>query len=195
MDNRGRMATSPFSLLEQSLAPLLLRLQPPPWLVSEAQQRLVLLLNHVLMQEPEAQQRLRRHSGKVLRAQWTRFELVLLATPAGLLNLAAADARPDLVLAITQESPSELARELLAGKTPSVKIEGDVQLAAEIGWLAENLRWDMEEDLARVLGDAPAHSMANGARSLLQALRQWLPTMRAAPSPTVAASHQPQGSP
>jgi ubiquinone biosynthesis accessory factor UbiJ len=187
------MATSPFSLLEQTLAPLLQRLQPPPWLVSEVQQRLVLLLNHVLMQEPEAQQRLKRHSGKVLRAQWGRFELLLLATPAGLLNLAAPEAKADLVLAITQESPSELARELLAGKTPAVKIEGDVQLAAEIGWLAENLRWDIEEDLARIMGDAPAHSLANAARSLMAALRQWLPSASASASAPATMPTQTTG--
>ncbi len=150
------------------------RLQPPDWLVNEAQQRLVLLLNHVLMQEAEAQARLKRHSGKVLRAQWGRFHLLLQATPAGLLNLAHSDARVDLALAILQDSPSELARELLARKTPAVKIEGDVQLAAEIGWLAEHLRWDIEEDLARVLGDAPAHSIGNAARAAAAALRQWL---------------------
>jgi ubiquinone biosynthesis accessory factor UbiJ len=187
------MATSPFSLLEQTLAPWLSRVQPPPWLVQEAQQRLVLLLNHVLMQEPEAQQRLKRHSGKVLRAHWGRFELLLQATPAGLLNLAAQDTKADLVLAITQDSPSELASELLAGKTPAVKIEGDVQLAAEIGWLAENLRWDIEEDLARIVGDAPAHSLANVARSLLGALRKWLPSATAGTATQAGAPSQSVG--
>ena len=39
--------TSPFSFL-QSLAT---RFQPPAWAVDEGQQKLVLLLNHVLMQE------------------------------------------------------------------------------------------------------------------------------------------------
>jgi ubiquinone biosynthesis protein UbiJ len=30
-------------------------LQPPAWAVEETHQRMVLLINHVLMQEPEAQ--------------------------------------------------------------------------------------------------------------------------------------------
>jgi ubiquinone biosynthesis accessory factor UbiJ len=168
--------TSPFSFVQQALEPLLLRVQPPEWLVAELQQRLVLLLNHVLMQEPEAQARLKRHSGKVALLQWNQYTLHLTATPAGLLNLAVPDSKLDLTLAILQESPTELARDVLAGKTPPVKIEGDVQLAAEVGWLAENLRWDMEEDLSRVMGDAGAHTLAQAARKATTALRQWLGT-------------------
>jgi ubiquinone biosynthesis accessory factor UbiJ len=168
--------TSPFSFVQQALEPLLLRVQPPQWLVAELQQRLVLLLNHVLMQEPEAQARLKRHSGKVAVLQWSRFSLCLQATPAGLLNLGDPDARIDLTLAVLQESPTELARDVMAGKTPPVKIEGDVQLAAEVGWLAENLRWDIEEDLSRLMGDAPAHTLAQAARKATAGLRQWLGT-------------------
>jgi ubiquinone biosynthesis protein UbiJ len=45
------MATqSPFSLLEQVFQKLSTSFQPPEWAVEEAQRRVVLLLNHVLMQ-------------------------------------------------------------------------------------------------------------------------------------------------
>ena len=47
------MATqSPFSLLEEFLQILCSSFQPPDWAVEETQRRVVLLLNHVLMQEP-----------------------------------------------------------------------------------------------------------------------------------------------
>jgi ubiquinone biosynthesis accessory factor UbiJ len=49
-----------------------------------------------------------------------------------------------------------------------------VQLAAELNWLADHVRWDLEEDLARVVGDAPAHWMAQAARSMAKALQQWV---------------------
>ena len=52
-----------------------------------------------------------------------------------------------------------------------VRVEGDVQLAAEVNWLADHVRWDFEEDLARLLGDVPAHLLAQGARTLLRGLR------------------------
>jgi ubiquinone biosynthesis protein UbiJ len=52
-----------------------------------------------------------------------------------------------------------------------VRIEGDVQLAADINWLVDNLRWDVEDDLARVIGDGPAHTVGNVARSAAAALK------------------------
>jgi ubiquinone biosynthesis protein UbiJ len=63
----------------------------------------------------------------------------------------------------------------MAGEQPTVRIEGHVALASELSWLAEHLRWDIEEDLARLLGDAPAHALAQAARRAAQALRAWLP--------------------
>ena len=43
---------------------------PPAWLTDEAVRCVVLLLNHVLMQEPEARARLARQKGRVVRVQW-----------------------------------------------------------------------------------------------------------------------------
>jgi ubiquinone biosynthesis protein UbiJ len=67
-----------------------------------------------------------------------------------------------------------LVQSVLEGKAPQVKIDGDVQLAAELGWLADNLRWDIEEDLSRIVGDVPAHAMAGAGQRLLAALREFL---------------------
>jgi len=150
---------------------------PPPWLRAELNNRLVLLLNHVLMQEPEAMDRLRRQQGKLLQLHWGRIELILTPTPAGLLGLGVCGGVPDLQLRVAQDSPLALARTVLAGDKPPVEIQGDVQLAAEIGWLADNLRWDIEEDLARLFGDAPAHRLAGAGRALLQGLRGFLRQM------------------
>jgi len=45
--------------------------------------------------------------------------------------------------------------------------------------LADHICWDVEEDLARLMGDAPAHALSEAARSLVQAVKQFL-TSRAA---------------
>jgi ubiquinone biosynthesis protein UbiJ len=79
-----------------------------------------------------------------------------------------------LLLAVAAESPAVVVQSVLAGKAPPVKIEGDVQLAAELGWLADNLRWDVEEDLSRIIGDVPAHTLAGFARQAIAGLRQFL---------------------
>ena len=145
--------------------------QPPSWLKKELDHRVILLLNHVLGAEPEAMARLRRHQGKVVFLQVSPWSARWHITPVGLLEIADESARVDLDLAVSDSSLTSLTRDALAGKRPDVRIEGGVQLAAEIGWLMENVRWDVEEDLSRLIGDAPAHSLMNGLRTLTGGLR------------------------
>ncbi|MGJ7565418.1 ubiquinone biosynthesis accessory factor UbiJ [Variovorax sp. GB1R11] len=170
------MATpsSPFSFLGDLLNRVGERLQPPDWAVHEIQHRVVLFLNHVLQQEPEAQQRLLRQQGRVVRFQWRFVTMELVATPAGLLDLAPAGSVPELTLTVTDDSPFDIARATLRGDKPSVQIIGDVQLAAEVNWLVDHVRWDVEDDLARVIGDVPAHTLGNGVRRVAGALRQFV---------------------
>ncbi|HOB67994.1 hypothetical protein [Ottowia sp.] len=163
---------SPLSRLVDTLGEFTRNLRPPGWLVDETQHRLVLFINHVLMQEPEAQARLARQKGRVVRLQWRDFAMQLAATPAGLCELAPA-ATPDLLLTVTDTSPLDLARNALQGERPGVRIEGDVQFAAEMNWLVDHVRWDAEEDLSRLVGDAPAHALANAGRAVAQGLRKF----------------------
>jgi len=146
-------------------------LRPPEWVVDELQNRVVLFLNHVLQQEPAAMERLKRQQGKPVRVRWTEVQLTLAATPAGLLERCDAAAVPELTVTLTDSSPLALAQALLSGQKPGTEIQGDVQLAAEVAWLSENVRWDVEEDLARVLGDAPAHTLASVARRVVDAAK------------------------
>ncbi|MEJ3960430.1 hypothetical protein WGP40_08830 [Brachymonas sp. G13] len=159
----GRLADSASGLLDKSSL--------PEGLVNELQRRVVLVLNHVVMQEPEAQQRLLRQKGRIVLAQWRQFDMRLQITPAGLFDLADTAGSPDLVITVDQGSPLDLARTAIQGGKPAVRIEGDVQLAAEINWMADHLRWDVEEDLARVIGDVPAHTLARVGRSVADAAR------------------------
>ena len=170
------MATpqSPFSFLDGFFERVAAGPQPPQWLVHELQQRMVLFLNHVLMQEQEAMDRLVRQKGRIARVQWRAYSMALVITPAGLFNLAPEAAVPDLQLHITETSPFALAQTALRGDKPAIRIEGDVQLAAEINWLVDHVRWDVEDDLARLVGDAPARAIGSTARKVVAALRQFI---------------------
>jgi ubiquinone biosynthesis protein UbiJ len=175
------MATpSPVSFFEQLFDRVGQALQPPAWVVEEMQRRLVLLLNHVLQQEPEAQARLKRQAGRLVEARWRVFSVRLQATPAGLLDIGSAALQPDLTLTVTDESPWSLAQAALRGEKPAVRIAGDVQLAAEVQWLVDHVRWDLEEDLARLVGDAPAHAMGQVLRRMAEALRSFVGAVGAA---------------
>ena len=194
------MATqSPFSWLvdaantlrNQLPADLPSALKPPSWAVQEFQHRVVLFLNHVLMQEPAARDRLQRQKGRQVQLCWRDQVFCCAFTPAGLLERVdmldsatekptegapqtQAPKAPDLVLRVNEPSPFEIVRTVLQGDKPAIRIEGDVQLAAEVNWLIDHVRWDPEEDLARLIGDAPAHTLAQTARRAVTALRQFV---------------------
>ena len=148
-------------------------IQPPAWVVDEGVNRLVLFLNHVLMSEPEAMARLARQKGQRIELVWDRMQLQLSPTPAGLLERGRFEGF-DLRLTVTEDSPVSIASALARGDKPKVRIEGDVQLAAEVNWLIDHVRWDAEEDLARLIGDAPAHTLAQAARQAMTALRSFV---------------------
>lgn len=179
---------SPFLLLEGLIRGLPTPgLKPPAWALEELKRRLVLLLNHVLMQETEAMARIARQKGRVVRLCWRAMDIGLLATPAGLLDLADSDRPADLRLSITEESPAVLLRAAIAGEKPAVRIEGDVMMAAELNWLVDHVRWDLEEDLARIFGDVPGQMLAQTARRAMAAVRQFLGAARMGPVAGTAA--------
>ena len=59
-----------------------------------------------------------------------------------------------------------------------MQVQGDVQLAADINWLIDHVRWDIEADLARILGDVAAHMLVDGMQSMVRALRQFAGSVR-----------------
>ncbi|MCK9514522.1 MAG: hypothetical protein WCZ18_08575 [Ottowia sp.] len=163
---------NPFASLADAFSRGAGRLRPPQWLVQEMQHRLVLFLNHVLQQEPQAMERLAGQSGRVVRVAWRDFWMQLAVTPAGLCELAP-DAGHDLLVEVAGASPFELGRDLARGVRPAIRIAGDVDFAAEVNWLVDHVRWDAEEDLSRLVGDAPAHALAAMGQSLARALRRF----------------------
>ena len=180
------MATqSPFSWLADAAQNLRAQLPtqlptsftPPDWMVRELQQRVVLFLNHVLIQEPVAMERLKRQKNRAVQICWRDQVFQCTFTPAGLLEFITPDASsaaPDLVLRVSEPSPVALAKTVLQGDKPAIRIEGDVQLAAEVNWLIDHVRWQPEEDLARLVGDAPAHTLVQTARRAVEALKAFV---------------------
>jgi ubiquinone biosynthesis accessory factor UbiJ len=146
---------------------------PPQWLVEEGQRRIVLLLNHVLAQEKQATERILRQKGRVVSVKWSSFTMQFIATPAGLIDIAPIGARADLALTVEETSPLALAQAALKGEKPAIRVEGDVQLAAEVNWLVDHVRWDAEEDLSRIMGDAPAHTLMQGVQQMASMLKSF----------------------
>ncbi len=148
--------------------------QPPDWLMREMQQRVVLLLNHVLQQEPAAIERLKRQKGQIAGIESSWIAMKLIVTPAGLLDLAKPDAETDLSLKVLDTNPLAILQTLLSGEKPRMEVAGDVMLAAEVNWLVDHVRWDAEEDLSRIVGDVPAHTLMKVVHGIGDALKKFI---------------------
>lgn len=152
--------------------------------------RAVLLLNHVVAAEPAATARLVQRVGAVLTIEPAGLPaplgflgpaaqpVSLRVTPAGLfewIDAPVAEGSPSapaiLRVLVDASNPLLSAAKAVAGERPDVRIEGDAAFAADIHWLFENLRWDVEDELARHVGPAAAHQIGRVAGALRGALR------------------------
>jgi ubiquinone biosynthesis accessory factor UbiJ len=144
-------------------------------------QRATLLLNHVLASEPVAAQHLRAHSGRSILLQFEGWPSLLpplpvmafRITPAALLEWCGPDAPPDadLRVSIDASNPALAFVQALGGKRPRVDVAGDAAFATDVNWLFANLRWDVQDDLARLVGDLPAREMARLGALVVEGLR------------------------
>ena len=121
-------------------------------------------LNHLLQAEPWARARLAPFAGESVELRAPPLpRLRFTIAPEGLAQ--AGGGEPSLALTLKPELLVGLAR----GEEHAlraVEVSGNARLATELMLLARHLRWDFEEDLARLLGDAAAHRLAGVARDL-----------------------------
>jgi len=145
-------------------------------------ERVTLFLNHVLAAEPVALQRLQAHAGRSVKIELRGWPGVLPALPpttfrvsaAGLLEWSEGDApaQPDLRVSIDASNPALTAMQALSGERPRVEVSGDAAFATDLNWLFDNLRWDVQDDLARVLGPVPAREITRLGGGIKAGLRE-----------------------
>lgn len=138
----------------------------PPWPSPLA--LLPQAINHLLNQEAWAREKLLPHAGKTLKLVVSPFDLSLSVNEEGFAELAQTDAPH----AVRIELPlSSLPQILVQGRPAAMrqmKLEGDADFAQTVSFLVENLRWEVEEDLSKVVGDTLAHRMTTDARSFVK---------------------------
>jgi len=131
-------------------------------------------INHVLSSEPWAAAELARHSGKTILLQLPLGNLCFEIKLDGLLASLKEIDSPSLTLEISTSALSGLAGSsgsLREQAFKAVKITGDADLAQLLGRLAGQLRWEYEEDLARLVGDAPANFAVRQGKKFASATR------------------------
>lgn len=130
-------------------------------------------LNHLLRQQSWARDRLRGHAGRTVR--------IVVVSPLGPVAVGAAIgddgmlsssdvAEPTVTLTLSPSLDALFGalRGGADGLAGHLKVEGDVVVAAAVGEVARQLRWDAEEDLSRLVGDRVAHRIGELARAGLR---------------------------
>jgi ubiquinone biosynthesis protein UbiJ len=142
--------------------------------------RMVLFANHVLTGCPPAVERLRAHSGRSVRVDVSGWPglipvpppLTLRVTPAGLfeaVETADGAVTPDLNVRIDASEPGKAAGNVFKGGLPPMAIDGDGALAADVNWIAQNVRWDPAADAERFFGPTVAEGVSRASAQLGQA--------------------------
>ena len=140
-------------------------------------------INLTLRLDPDTRARVAELEGRVIRlraAGDSPFEIFVLPEESGLQLRAQCDREPDVTL--TGDMPAVF-RMALRRFLPEVVAAGEVQVSGDIALgqrfqrLLEQVEVDWEEQLARVLGDVPAHQLGNVLRDFGTWTQQSLRTL------------------
>ena len=123
-------------------------------------------LNRLLDAEPWARERLAPFAGEMLELRAPPLPSLRFTVAAdGRLAPAAAETIASLVITA---GPGALAAAIQGEEQllRAVEVSGNARLASEVMFLFRHLRWDAEEDMAKVFGDVAAHRLAGFARGV-----------------------------
>ena len=137
-------------------------------------------INHLLAAEPWARAQLSPHVGKTLHVVVQPFTVGLSVVADGTVLRATSTVPADTTLTL----PYSALPRMLTGGTDAVmrdlRLDGDAEFAQAVSMLAKNLRWDVEDDLSKVVGDAASHRVVSAARWTGAEVRQTSQRMTAA---------------
>lgn len=121
--------------------------------------------NHVLTGEEWARRRLSVFAGQTARLELGALGLPLVITADGLFRASDSGETPAVTISLSPQAPM---RALLDRSTllSDARISGSAELAECLGFVFRNLRWDIEEDLSRVVGDIAARRLVQGGKRL-----------------------------
>lgn len=131
--------------------------------------------NHLLSQSGWARTRLQAHAGRTARLAVSPVaEIDFSVASDGHLATWVGEDEPEVLLRLDAADLPQLLINGLETAMRHVRIEGNAEFADALGFVFRHLRWDAEEDLARIFGDMLAHRMVEGGRHALDEGRRTL---------------------
>jgi ubiquinone biosynthesis protein UbiJ len=132
---------------------------------------LLAALNHLLAGEEWAGKHLKPFAGQTARLEVPPLVVDLAITPEG--RFVSADSVSDTPATVTITFPASAPVRLLGGLADpsslisSAQIQGSADLADCLGFVFRNLRWDVESDLAPLVGDIAARRLVGFGRQII----------------------------
>ena len=131
---------------------------------------IVMPVNHLIGDSPWAGERLRQHAGAHVGIKAGGLMISLQIDSDGLLQPGDAGIPADVCVELPGDFP---ARALVdrSSLMSTARLSGAVDIAETLAFVFRNLRWDLEGDLASVLGDIPARRLTLSGMALFSAAR------------------------
>lgn len=125
-------------------------------------------LDHVLGQNAWATEKLRPYAGRHARLSMPPLILDCIVSEDGRLSETNVEGKPDVEIVLPLTAPV-LALQGSDRLMSAAQITGSAEFADALGFVLRNLRWDIEEDLSKAVGDIAAHRIVGA----LEALGTW----------------------
>lgn len=122
------------------------------------------VINHLLAQSPKDLQKLAQHRGKIALID-AGIAIRLQVDDLGYV-INAEEGLPAQVTIKIKPANIPLVLGNMEQATSYVTIEGDADFANVISQLTQNLRWDAEDDLSKIVGDLPAVKIVSGVQKV-----------------------------
>ena len=116
-------------------------------------------LNHLIQCESWAQEQLRQHAGAKLLVEAGGLNVRLTIDDRGLFQAGDASSPADVTVSLPADS---VVGALLdrGNAFAAVKLAGSAEVAECLAFVFRNLKWDVEADLAAIVGDIPARRLS-----------------------------------
>jgi ubiquinone biosynthesis accessory factor UbiJ len=116
-------------------------------------------INHLIEQEKWAYDLLLHHDGKIVSIDLPIGQYRILIQEGLLKEASTVESPSSVTLQISQEAIWAFVREGKSAAMKYIRISGDVDLAADLNRLFAELKWEAEEDLSKIIGDAASRRL------------------------------------
>jgi len=130
--------------------------------------------NHLLSQNDWMQSDLINHKNKIVIIEISGFKTIFKVKGDGQVEMINDSKDYDCKIKLTV---NDLIGQLVNNKNGKISIEGDIELANKISQVLRKIEWDLEEDLAKYIGDIPAIQTTKALKKIKNTTKENIKTL------------------